>query len=71
MNGSDGYSSFQDLSLYVTADTELWSGVTLVTASFTGEVKFKVNGGGYVPSTDDLWESIAELFSGNDLMGNA
>ena len=42
--------------------------MTTVTAFFTGEVEFKANGGGYVPSTDDLRELIAELFSGNDLM---
>ena len=42
--------------------------MTTVTASFNGEVEFKANGGGYVPSTDDLRELMAELFSGNDLM---
>ena len=68
MNGSDGYSSFRGLSVYVATATETRSGTTTVTASFTGEVGFKANGGGYVPSTDDMRESMAELFSGNDLM---
>ena len=42
--------------------------MTTVTAFFTGEVEFKANGGGYVPSTENLQESMAKLFSGNDLM---
>ena len=44
MNGSDGYSSFQSLSVNVATATETRSGMTTVTGSLTSKVEFKVNG---------------------------
>ena len=68
MNGSYGYSSSWGLSVDIVTATETRSRMTTLNASFTGVVEFKANRGGYVLSTDDPQESMAELFSGNNLM---